>query len=680
MEAVTKGDNIQLLDCTLGVGGELVSWNFGKHEINDITQLLLRSGLEIIEYGLLSGFTSGPNCTVYCSTELPFVVERREGQCYALLLDQHSRPPLSQIPDRNKGTADIIRVYLTQKRAAAELQYCVELSRKGYQIAILVEETGQYTDEELSSLLHQVNPINPWGCYILDTSGILDENGLKHIFSIFDKELPSDTQIGFHGLDNLQRVKALAQFFCCLPTHRKLCVDVSAGGVGAGALHLSIADQAEWMNEFFETDYDLPVIEFLTTKTKQYVELKNEVCLKLLYHAAANQKCSYRYVEYYCGISVDPTVQLGVYSEIARECGFQFSKDEANKALLRYQKKRLDLTIVVLTTNRPKMIEQLLHKEADNLLKYGANIVIFDGSGDERTHAVTTNYQLEGYNNISYQRYSGDGTSASRDAMVKAAYATNLNHEYVWLLRDDLVPTISGFYHELLSQVKCGAEVIAIDAAFRNNNRFCTKIYNSNYDFFSDNSARLSMIGTCIVKSSVAERLMKYGLPDQSKTGFWMVDALLREIASEPVKTGLVVSNCFYYEQISFQQSFFNKDIMNEWGNCWYQTMMDLPEVYGPAKGAAVRIQMYDMHPFRLKSLLYLRASGHYSLSVYRRWKDRLMQISDTSKTKLSLVALFPRPLAKLILRVSAYNLAHQNSLFSKLASKLYHLYVRLGR
>lgn len=680
MEAVTKGGDIQLLDCTLGIGGELIFWNFGEHEIDAITQLLLRSGLEIIEYGLLSGFTLGLNCTVYCSTELPSVIERREGQCYALLLDQRSRPPLSQIPDRNTRTADIIRVYLTQKQTAIELQYCVELSRKGYQIAILVEETGQYTDEKLSALLHKVNLINPWGCYILDTSGILDKNGLKHIFSIFDKELPPNTRIGFHGLDNLQHVKALVQFFCCLPTHRTLCVDASAGGVGAGMLHLSIEDQAKWMNEFFKTNYNLRVIEFLTTKTEQYVVFKKTACAKLLYHAAAKQKCSYHYVDYYYDMSVDPTVQLGVYPEIAREYSFQFSKEEANKALLRCQKKRLDLMIVVLTTNRPEMIERLLHKEADNLLKYGTNIVIFDGSDDERTHAVTANYQLERYNNISYQRYSNDGTSDSRDAMVKAAYATNLNHEYVWLLRDDLVPTISGFYHKLFSHVKRGAEVIVVDSAFRNNNRFCAKMYNSNLDFFSDNSARLSMIGTCIVKSSVAERLMKYGLPDQSKTGFWMVDALLREIASEPVKTGLVVSNCFYYEQINFQKSFFNKNIMNEWGNCWYQTMMDLPTAYEPAKRAAVRIQMYDMHPFRLKSILYLRAGGYFSLSVYRHWQDRLMQISDTSKTKFRLAALFPRPLAKLVLHVSAYNLAHPNSLFSKLASKMYHLYVRLGR
>ena len=680
METITSRRNVFLSDCTLGVGGELISWNYGEHEISTITQLLLRSGLEVIEYGLLSGSTSGPNAAVYTSTLLPFEINRREGQQYALLLNRKDLPLLSKIPDSSEKTADILRVYLTRTRTEAELQYCAELSRKGYQIALLIEETGQYTDEELSALLRRANALHPWGCYIFDSSGILDEDELQRIFPIFETELSEAVRIGFHGRNNAQRAETLARTFSRLPVQRDLCVDVSAGGMGAGALHLPSETQAEWMNGCFGTAYDLSALEFLSIKTEPYTAAKKNALAKLLYNAAAKQKCSYRYVEYYCDMSIDLTIQLETYSEIERSSRFRFSKAEANKALLLSQKKKLNLAIVILTAGHPKRIEHILRHEADNLLKSGARIMIFDGSSDRRTHAVVLNYQLENYSNILYRRYCGDDATASPDAMIKAAFAANPDCDYVWLLRDDLVPTVSCFRHDLLSQTAGGAEVIVVDAAFRNNNRFCVKRYDDNLEFFAENSARLSLLGSCILKHSLVEKLLTHPLSDQPRGGFWMVDALLQEIAAQKAKTALIVSNSYYYDQISFQKSFFTPDIFDQWGNRWYEMIMALPAFYDPAKRSAVRIQMYDMHPFHLKSMLYLRAAGCYSLSVYRQWKDRLLQISDTSKTKLCLAALFPRSLAKIVLSASSYQLEHPNTLFSKLAGKLYHLYVRLGR
>lgn len=338
MRADTEKE-ILLLDSTLGIGGKLINWSYGETVIPNIRRLSVKSGLDIVEYGILRRYPLGPDCTAYGSTILPPGFEREQGQSYAILLDRDYWPELSDIPEKGEHIADVIRVLITPERYDAELAYCADLSQKGYQVVVLLDEVGQYGEEELTVLLKRVDAVRPWACYLFDTSGILDENDLCTIFLQLEKILNSSIRIGFHGCDNLQCLFELAKAFCGKETKRGLCVDVSAGGMGAGALHLSSKMFAEWMNNTFHRRYDLPVLAFQETYTKQYLESKQDPGAQLLYHTAAKHKCAYRYAEYYCELSVEPSAQLGVYAEIERESSFRFDKRAANRALLRYRKK-----------------------------------------------------------------------------------------------------------------------------------------------------------------------------------------------------------------------------------------------------------------------------------------------------------------------------------------------------
>lgn len=674
------GKEILLLDSTLGIGGKLIDWDYGEAAIPNIRKLSAKSRLDIVEYGLLRSYPLGPDCAVSCSTILPPGFERERGQYFAMLLDRLYWPEISTLPEKSNRTADIIRVLITAERRDAELAYCAALRQKGYQIITLLEEAGQYGTDELSSLLQEVNAARPWACYLFDTSGVLTEEELLAMSSLCGKMLDSNVRIGFHGCDNLQCLFEMAKAFCCMETERGLCVDVSAGGIGAGALHLSARMFAEWMNNTFDRKYDLPVLMFQETYSKEYMESKLEPAWLLLYYEAARNKCSYRYAEYYDELSVEPSDQLGIYEEIEREFALQFDKGAANRALLRFRKKRLNLVVVIPTANRPVAVDLLLYHAVRDLLCFGVDIVIYDSSDDEKTHAVTTNFQIDGYDNVYYRRYTGEFDGLSIDRKVMCALQEHLNYDYIWLCKDGLIPTISQFYYDLISLTEQGIEFIAVDWSYRNNNRHCVKTYDNCLDFFKENTGRMNTLGCSIFKSSFMKKLLKDQPLNESNYGFWIPIAGLHQMAKETVLTGQIISNVFNYNPGGSTSSYWVRGMLKTWGENWYRTISGLPAVYDSEKPFVLKVHTSDFRPFTLKSMLTLRALGGFNLSIYLKYREILSNISVNPPSKFYFAALIPRGFAKLLLNIESYWTAHPNSLFSKPISKLYHIYVWLGR
>lgn len=672
---------ILMLDSTLGAGGELIGWNFGEAFIPNIRWLSVKSGLDIVEVGLLRKYSLGPCCAVYHSTMLPPGFEREQGQWYAMLLDQNYWPELSNIPEQSGDTVDIVRVFITSKHRDTELAYCTALSQKGYLVVTLLDEIGQYAETKLSALLQEINAVQPWACYLFDTSGLLYEEDLTAMVSLCNRVLAPNVRLGFHGCDNLQCLFELAKAFCMMETKRGLCVDVSAGGMGAGALHLPSKKFAQWMNDIFRRGYDLSVLSFQETYTKQYLEPKRDPGAQLLYCVTAKHKCSYRYAEYYCELSIEPSDQLGIYEEIERSYALQFDKSAANRALLRYRKKRLNLVVVIPTANCPVAVDSLLYQAAQDLLRFGIDIVIYDSSDDEKTHAITMNFQIDGYDNVYYRRYTGefDGLSID-DQKVITAYSEYVDCDYIWLCRDGLVPTVSQFYDELIMLTEKETEFIAVDWSERNNGRHCVKEYDNCTDFFLENAVRVNTLGCSIFKGSFMRRLLRDQPLDESNYGFWAPIAAFHQMAVESVSSGLIISNVFTYNPGDSLSSYWVRGMLKTWGENWYRTISGLPAVYDPAKSPVLKVHTSDFQPFTLKSMLRLRALNGFSLSIYQKYRDILSHVSVNPPFKFYFAALIPKSFAKLLLNIESYWTSHPNSPFSRVISKLYYIYVWLGR
>lgn len=670
---------VKLLDCTLGVGGELNQWRYGEASIPKLQSLLCKSGVEMVEVGLLRSENRGPHYTIYDSVKLPPIFERRPGQIYGMLLSEN-QPDICTVPVHSERTVDVIRICVSSKQNLVDWEYYGHLKEKGYQVVVLISETAQYEKGELSALLNQVNTMMPCACYIYDGSGVLSKEELKETFVQYDEVLDSRIAIGFHGCSNLMPAIDLAKAFCGMETPRELWIDASVAGMGTGALHLDTGTAAKWMNLSFGRDYALAVLSYLEELMIPYVEVKNSSRAKLLYYSAAVNKCSFQYVDYYSELNIEISDQIEIFAEISKVDTFQFSKSAANKALIAYHKKRLNMVIVVPTSNRAKSIDALLFSSVRDLLRYGIDIVIYDSSSDERTHAITTNFQLEGYENVYYKRYTGPYDGFSIDEKVISAYREHLDYDYIWTCRDGLIPTPSEFYNDLLSAIKDNVDYIVVDALFRNDNRYCYKKYINCLEFFTDNSVRTTVLGSIIFRSTTLKKILDRYPLNNSNYCFWTPIAPFHEMATRPFCAVLIVSNVFTYNPCGPAKSFWRSNVLKVWAECWYNDILDLPCVYQPAKSVALQIQMSDFHPFNLKSMLLLRASGGFNLAVYRKYQETLFKLSNTSAWKFYFAAIIPKTVARFAVSVSEYADLHPSQVFSRCVHKLYDIYVRLGR
>ena len=221
---------------------------------------------------------------------------------------------------------------------------------------------------------------------------------------------------------------------------------------------------------------------------------------------------------------IDVSDQVEIFKEISKEDAFHFSKQAANRALMAYRKKKLNMVVVIPTANRPMSIDALLFSAAKDLLRYGIDIVIYDSSEDEKTHAVTANFQLDGYDNVSYKRYTGPYDGFSIDEKVISAYREHLDYDYIWACRDGLIPTPSEFYHDLITAVEDGTDYIVVDSLYRNNYRYCYKKYTDCLEFFADNSARTTILGSIIFKSKALNRILSHYPLNDSNYMRWQRD------------------------------------------------------------------------------------------------------------------------------------------------------------
>ena len=673
-------ERVKLLDCTLGMGGEAVFWRFGEDQIPSMLSLLQRSRFEIVEYGVLCKYTKGPHCSVYTSTLLPPFLEKKADQSYALLLDPEGiYPDYSNLPEQGDRTVDIIRVIVTQKRFEKDLANCRALKEKGYRVYVLLEETAQYEADELKQLLCRIEKVKPAACFICDSLGVLSEKELEDILELFQELLSPQIGIGFDGKNNFGRVLDLGKAFCQHPAERDMILNASIGGIALGQTRLPSAEIADWMNKEYGASYDKCVLDFVETYLGNDLSSKHDSRSVLLYRACAENRCSYEYVDYYTNLGVEPYVQLEVLEEIEPRKAMFFDKHEANRALQHFRKKRLNLLIAVPTADHPEAIEHLLYTSAADLLKFGVDLLIYDSSEDERTHATTKNYQIEGDDNVIYERCVATKGALSDEAMI-SLFRRYRDYEYIWVIRDGWIPSLPLFYNEFLVFVEKQADVVVLDWSGRNKGRRSSKSYTDCLSFFAENAVRVKRPGCLVFSGAFVKKLLENRVSGEEYYGFWLPAAAFRQLAEEPANTGLLMSYVFFLNPKLSPSDGSDDQMIEHWGEDWRRVISELPAVYDPAKSCVLRAYTEDFRPFSVKSMLALRARGAYNLSVFRQKKALFSEVSDNSQFNFFVTAISSRGLAKLSVRLNRYGQEHADSRFSRFMDKVRSIYVRIRR
>ena len=679
MDTATSGKNgISIIDTTLSTGGQRIEWRFGEGTIRTAMELLQKSNTDIIEYGMLCSYSAGLDCAIYKSTYLPVGVKHNNNQSYSLLLDMYSRPLLTSIPNRDKNTADIIRLFFTSKNVCEDIDYSRGLIAKGYHVAVMLDESIWFESATLTSQLKMISGIHPWCCVLCDQSGLMTVAHLKEAVGMMSRQLDDDIAIGFQGHDSLQILSRLVQNLLAAEMTHELILDVGVGGLSSGAPQIAAETVCKMMNLKCGREYMTTAMYYLADILKSHIQEMRSPENMFKYMSAAQAQCSYTYAEYFSKIGIGAAEQSEVFSFIERSAAYFFDKKAANRALLDCMKSRIKLAIVTITSNCPLQVERILTHSAEGAMRCGTDWIILDDSHDGRTAACVRGFQINKLPNVHYRRVPTE-ISGDHVQILSMAYRVGLEYDYVWVLCDDLVPTIDEFYYELLYMLHSGVELVIVDALYRNNHHRKRIEYMDCIEFFSENSSRLAIYSQYILRTSLVREILNCCRAAAITGPFWLMEGTMCILSTRMRPTGLLISHTFFCYDKSFVISCECGNAIQIWARDWYDAIMTLPEAFALAKSDAVRFYTPDMQPFHIHALLGQRISGNFTHARYKANKDRLLVVSNTSNWKFLFVALLPRSIAARLYRHLQKGDPKTENCIHRLFRKLKNLYMRLG-
>lgn len=247
---------VSILDCTLRDGGYINNWRFGRANIQGIISKLNASGVDIVECGFLRKVPYNEDTAVFSQVSqiVPFLSEKRVNTLYVAMIAYGDISPDAVEPYDGSSIGGIRLTFHKHEWDEAKT-VAVQLMEKGYQVFIQPVGTTAYSDAELLRLIAQVNELQPYAFYLVDTLGILYRQDLLRLFYLVEHNLDPQIQIGFHSHNNLQLSFANAQELLRLDSKRDIIIDASVYGMGRGVGNLPTELLAEYIDANIEQRY-----------------------------------------------------------------------------------------------------------------------------------------------------------------------------------------------------------------------------------------------------------------------------------------------------------------------------------------------------------------------------------------------------------------------------------------
>lgn len=252
-------NRISVLDCTLRDGGYCNDCHFGFENETKIVKSLVEANIDIIECGFLTELIEyDPERTRFNSVEqiAKIIPKNRRNKIFVALTD-YGKYNLENLPEYDGSSIDGLRVAFHKKDRMEGLEECRCVKEKGYKVFVQAMVSIAYTDEEFLELIKQVNKIEPYAFYIVDSFGMMKRKDLSRLFYLVEHNLKKNIIIGFHSHNNIQLAYSNAQSLVEKQTERELIIDSSIYGMGRGAGNLNTELFVEYLNENAEGKYEL---------------------------------------------------------------------------------------------------------------------------------------------------------------------------------------------------------------------------------------------------------------------------------------------------------------------------------------------------------------------------------------------------------------------------------------
>lgn len=242
-------NNIKILDCTLRDGGYVNNWDFSLDAAKEIISDVYDSGVRVIEVGLMASGNKSQGTKFVCLEDVEPVLSEKKQDCkYAVMATVNEVSNLS-VPDKKGSSIDIIRIAFFKEDMVRSFDIAAKMIEKGYEVFLQPMATFMYSEEELKSLISDVNIMQPSAVYMVDSFSNLYPGDVRKMADIYLDRLDNKIGFGFHAHNNIQMAYANVIEFMSSKTNHDLYIDGSIFGMGRGAGNVPVELIMEYLNK-----------------------------------------------------------------------------------------------------------------------------------------------------------------------------------------------------------------------------------------------------------------------------------------------------------------------------------------------------------------------------------------------------------------------------------------------
>ena len=340
--------NLQILDCTLRDGGYVNDFRFGKNGIRKIISQLTLAGIDIVECGFLEDGEYDEECSIYNKVEQIAVLlpEDHRNTMYVAMAC-YGEYDITQLSDYDGKSIDGIRVTFHYNEVDEALEYCRAIIEKGYKVFVQPVGTSSYTDDQLLSLVKNVNKLQPYAFYLVDTLGLMLKDDVLRFYYLINQNLNPSIHFGFHSHNNLQLSYSNSQVLSELNSKRVISLDASVNGMGRGAGNLNTELIAYYLNSK-ERRYEVePILEVVDEYISK-IRLRFSWGYDVPHYLAAINGCHPNYAAFYMEKQTLTVKNIGtILRLIEPEKRSLFNKQIAESKYKEFQEREIDDSIVI---------------------------------------------------------------------------------------------------------------------------------------------------------------------------------------------------------------------------------------------------------------------------------------------------------------------------------------------
>lgn len=341
---------ISLLDCTLRDGGYVNDWHFGENTIKGFCKKIGQTGIEICEVGFIKGHTYNADISMFPDTDSfkKVITPKSDTMKYVGMIDMSSPVSKDKIAPCDGTSIDGIRVIFKKDKIEEALEYCKYVQHQGYFLSVNFVGTDAYTDKEFIDGIELFNSIHPDAVAIVDSFGLIKRKQFLRLVYLADNNLAPGIALAYHAHNNLQQAFGNAEALVEMNIKRDMIIDACVFGMGRGAGNLNLELFAEYMNENYDTHYQIePMLEIMDEYL--YDIYKNRFWgYSLPLYLSASTGCHPNYAIY---LAEKDSLTVKAFNELLRsipdEDKTKFSKDSAEKYYREFQESYVDDKLTV---------------------------------------------------------------------------------------------------------------------------------------------------------------------------------------------------------------------------------------------------------------------------------------------------------------------------------------------